>query len=212
MVQRNGRATGECFVVLCNPGELEVAMRKNKAYMGSRYIEVFEARKMDYYRAIAETYGSTASRSGRGPSSPRETRLDRETRDRSRSPPPRARDGGKVGGGSTAQHPAAGTSTIIKLRGLPFSAGPEEVVEFFADPSLGLGSMPTVDDVVIATGPDGRPSGMAFVEFTNPATADAAMGKDRHLMGSRYIELFLTTVDERARYLPVPVVSGPHLI
>lgn len=38
--------SGEAYVVLSHPADLEVAMRKNKAYMGSRYIEVFEARKM----------------------------------------------------------------------------------------------------------------------------------------------------------------------
>ena len=33
-------------MVLHSLAELDMALRKNKAYMGSRYIEVFEARKL----------------------------------------------------------------------------------------------------------------------------------------------------------------------
>jgi len=51
---------------------------------------------------------------------------------------------------------------------------------------------------------------MAFVEFESVEAATAALGKDRHLMGSRYIELFPSNEDERARFLPVE--KGPHFI
>lgn len=43
LVRRGGRATGEAFVLLPHPADLDAALRKNRAYMGSRYIEVFEA-------------------------------------------------------------------------------------------------------------------------------------------------------------------------
>jgi hypothetical protein len=54
--------------------------------------------------------------------------------------------------------------------------------------------------VHIALGPDGRPNGMAFVEFDSEDAAAAGLQKDRHIIGSRYIEVFLSTADERARY------------
>ena len=41
IAQRGGRATGEAIAVLSHPAEMDIAMRKNKAYMGSRYIELF---------------------------------------------------------------------------------------------------------------------------------------------------------------------------
>ena len=55
---------------------------------------------------------------------------------------------------------------------------------------------------------------MAFVEFESPDAAEAALALDRQLMGSRYIELFLTTEDERARFQPVQGGGGgaPHMI
>lgn len=43
---RGGRPTGEAYVVLHSLGDLDMALRKNRAYMGTRYIEVFEARKL----------------------------------------------------------------------------------------------------------------------------------------------------------------------
>jgi hypothetical protein len=45
-VTRNSRPTGEAFVVLRSLADMDMALRKNKAYMGTRYIEVFEARKL----------------------------------------------------------------------------------------------------------------------------------------------------------------------
>lgn len=201
MVNRNGRPTGESIVVLSHPAEIDIALGKNKAYMGSRYIEVFETRKIDYYRTVAENFGLDRGRpsyNGGGGyhslSSPR---------DRSRSPVPRVGGGGS-GSGSGGGVSLIGMSKIIKCRGLPFSASKEQVADFFADSVLGLDPPPNPEDVVIAMGPDGRPNGIAFVEFATSEVAEAALKKDRHLMGTRYIELFLVTEEERARHVSVP--------
>lgn len=69
----------------------------------------------------------------------------------------------------------------------------------------------------MAAGYDGRPNGMAFVEFGTPQEAEAALGKDRHLMGSRYIELFISSEEERSRFQPAGALTsggggGPHMI
>lgn len=66
--------------------------------------------------------------------------------------------------------------------------------------------------MTIATGHDGRPNGMAFVEFESPEAAGIALGKDRQLMGSRYIEIFISNEDERARFIPVGGGGGPKFI
>lgn len=67
--------------------------------------------------------------------------------------------------------------------------------------------------VCIVTGPDGRPSGMGFVEFESPEAAAAAMTKHRQMMGTRYVEIFPSTEDERARfaphYVPPPREAAP---
>jgi heterogeneous nuclear ribonucleoprotein F/H len=48
----------------------------------------------------------------------------------------------------------------------------------------------------------GRPSGVALVEFNTPQEAATAMTKDKQMMGTRYIELFMSSRDELQRYLP----------
>ena len=71
-------------------------------------------------------------------------------------------------------------------------------------------------------GADGKPTGLAFVEFDTPELAAAALRasflkllqcvvwqhsvamlvlqKDRAMMGPRYLEIFLSSVAERDRY------------
>jgi heterogeneous nuclear ribonucleoprotein F/H len=45
LVKRDGRLTGEAFVVLSGPMHVEHALSKNRSYMGRRYIEIFRAKK-----------------------------------------------------------------------------------------------------------------------------------------------------------------------
>jgi heterogeneous nuclear ribonucleoprotein F/H len=189
IVQRHGKSTGEAFAVLAHPAELDMALRKNKAYLGTRYIEVFETRKIDYYKAIVDTMSHNGGM---------HERRGRDNRSRSRTPPPRKPRGGQ----QKSQGPEPGTTSIVKLRGLPFSADPDRVLEFFSDSDLGI-DLPSTEKVLIATGADHRPNGMAFVEFDSPRTAEIALKKHKQMMGSRYVEVFLASVDERARYIPL---------
>ncbi len=46
MVKRDGRLSGEAFVVLSSPMHVEVALSKNRTYLGRRYIEVYRAKKV----------------------------------------------------------------------------------------------------------------------------------------------------------------------
>lgn len=46
MVHRDGRLSGEAFVVLSSPMQVELALSKNRSYMGRRYVEVFKTQKM----------------------------------------------------------------------------------------------------------------------------------------------------------------------
>jgi hypothetical protein len=48
----------------------------------------------------------------------------------------------------------------------------------------------------------GRPTGVALVEFASPQEAQVAMSKDKQMMGTRYIEVFVSNRDELQRYLP----------
>ena len=45
-VKRDGRFSGEAFVVVGSTSQVQAAVDKNKSYMGRRYVEVFRAKKL----------------------------------------------------------------------------------------------------------------------------------------------------------------------
>ena len=45
MVRRDGRLSGEAYIVLSMPMHVELALSKNRTYLGRRYIEVYRAKK-----------------------------------------------------------------------------------------------------------------------------------------------------------------------
>ena len=100
--------------------------------------------------------------------------------------------------GSLPAWAEAGNLTgLVRLRGLPFNATPEQVLQFFAgfEPPRGTGG------VHMVLGANGRPNGEAFVEFGSEELAEAAMSKDRQTMGTRYVEVFRSTADQMAAAL-----------
>lgn len=46
MMKKEGRFCGEAYVVLATPLFVDIALTKNKSYMGRRYIEIFRAKKL----------------------------------------------------------------------------------------------------------------------------------------------------------------------
>ncbi|KAL3850125.1 hypothetical protein ACJIZ3_012007 [Penstemon smallii] len=81
-------------------------------------------------------------------------------------------------------------TTVLRMRGLPFSAGKDDVLDFFKNFTLSEKS------IHISFNHEGRPTGEAFVEFASVDDAKAALAKDRMTLGSRYIELFSSSLEE----------------
>jgi len=79
---------------------------------------------------------------------------------------------------------------LVKMRGLPFSITERDIIQFFR----GL-KFPR-DWVTIVSGPGGRMTGEAFVEFHNDADMKKALSRDREKIGTRYVELFASTAAE----------------
>ncbi|XP_074321280.1 uncharacterized protein LOC141657832 [Silene latifolia] len=79
---------------------------------------------------------------------------------------------------------------ILKMRGLPFSATKKDVSEFFS------GFVLKDESIHITMNLNGKTTGEAFVEFASAEDSEAAMQKDRKILGSRYIELFASSEDE----------------
>jgi heterogeneous nuclear ribonucleoprotein F/H len=84
--------------------------------------------------------------------------------------------------GSTDDHVVH--TGVLRLRGLPFSATKEDIVNFFRDFEL------TEQNIHLVLKRDGLPSGEAFVEFKSAEESKAALKNDRMKIGGRYIELF----------------------
>lgn len=164
-VHKGGKFTGEAFCVLGYPLQVDFALQRNRQNIGRRYVEVFRSKRQEYYKAIANEVSDA-----RGGSSPR--------RSASRA---KSYDEGK----DSAEH-----TGVLRLRGLPFSASKDDIMDFFKDFVL------SEDSVHIVMNSEGRPSGEAYVEFANAEDSKAAMAKDRMTLGSRYIELFPSSHSE----------------
>lgn len=175
-VHKGGKFTGEAYCVLGYPLQIDFALQRNRQNIGRRYVEVFRSRKDEYYKAIAnEVFDAPGGSPRRGA--------------------PRARS-------SDETWDLSEFKGVLRLRGLPFSATKEEIINFFNDFVL------SEDKIHLIANSEGRPAGEAFVEFASPEDSRSAMSKDRMTLGYRYIELFPAAREEleeaisRGRTLP----------
>ena len=84
------------------------------------------------------------------------------------------------------QTPRGSSCTTVKMRGLPYRVSPEEVISFFA------GFDAIADSLRLGTDSMGRPSGEGWLSFgSEEEAARAARDRNKHYLGSRYIELKL---------------------
>jgi len=79
---------------------------------------------------------------------------------------------------------------VVKLRGLPYDATQMQVQEFFR------GLQIEDNGILLATDFNGRPSGEAYVQFTNVGDGKKALTKNKENMGHRYIEVFSSSMNE----------------
>ena len=171
LVDKNGRFSGEAFVVFPSAMQAEFALHRNRQNMGRRYVEVFRCKKQEYYSAIAAEVNQGGF-------------FDSEYRHS--PPPPRPK---KLAEDKSSME----YTEVLKLRGLPYSATTEDVIKFFVEYEL------TEDNVHIAYRPDGKATGEAYVEFPTAEVAKTAMCKDKMTIGTRYVELFPSTPEEASR-------------
>ncbi|KAM4593370.1 epithelial splicing regulatory protein 2 isoform 1-T1 [Odontesthes bonariensis] len=117
----------------------------------------------------------------------------------------------KIAGGTSnevAQFLSKENQVIIRMRGLPFTATPQEVLSFLGPES------PVTDGaegLLFVKYPDGRPTGDAFVLFSCEEYAQNALKRHKQILGKRYIELFRSTAAEVQqvlnRYMSTPLIS-----
>lgn len=105
-------------------------------------------------------------------------------------PPFPGRGSGRGGGIQVGEH-----TGYLRMRGLPFSASKDDVMEFFKVYN------PVEGSILLTVRSDGRATGEAYVAFSSPDDSKKAMALHRSMMGSRYIELFISNKDEHTRAL-----------
>ncbi|CAL4095666.1 unnamed protein product, partial [Meganyctiphanes norvegica] len=79
-----------------------------------------------------------------------------------------------------------GEEFVIRIRGLPWSASVDDIVEFFSEVEILEGR----DGVHMTMSREGRPSGEAYVELVSQDDIEEAEKKHKCNMGKRYIEVF----------------------
>ncbi|EDO37823.1 predicted protein, partial [Nematostella vectensis] len=82
---------------------------------------------------------------------------------------------------------------VVRARGLPWSATPEDIQNFFKDCNIVGGPQ---NGVHFTFGIDGRPSGECFVQFVSEKDVEKALEMNNEHMGKRYIEVFRSKAEE----------------
>lgn len=164
-VNKHGKFSGDAYCILGYPLQVDFALQRNRQNIGRRYVEVFGSERQEYYKAIANEVSD--SRSGGG--SPRRSVRAKSSDD--------AKD--------FAEH-----TGVLRLRGLPYSASKDDIMDFFRDFVL------SEDSIHFTMNSEGRRTGEAFVEFVSAEDSKAAMVKDRKMLGNRYIVLFPSSHEE----------------
>ncbi|CAH0760283.1 unnamed protein product [Diatraea saccharalis] len=104
-----------------------------------------------------------------------------------------------VAGGATCEAAAflsRGAQVIVRMRGLPYDALPQQVLDFFSTGDDPVQVLDGADGVLFVRRADGRATGDAFVLFAKEDDAPKALSRHRKLIGARYIELFRSTTAE----------------
>ncbi|XP_022818168.1 RNA-binding protein fusilli isoform X1 [Spodoptera litura] len=149
-----GRRNGEALVRFVSQEHRDMALKRHKHHIGSRYIEV--------YRASGEDFLSVA-------------------------------------GGATCEAAAflsRGAQVIVRMRGLPYDATPQQVLDFFSTGENPVMVLDGAEGVLFVRRADGRATGDAFVLFAKEDDAPKALSRHRKSIGARYIELFRSTTAE----------------
>jgi len=76
--------------------------------------------------------------------------------------------------------------SVIKVRGLPWSATDMDLCKFFRDCEIVGGPR----GIYFCQNDRGQPNGEAFIEMETQADIERALEKNRETMGRRYVEVF----------------------
>ncbi|EDO47286.1 predicted protein, partial [Nematostella vectensis] len=173
---RNGKATGDAFVLFETEEHGRAALKKHREVLGSRYVELFRSSQSEVQQVL-----SSLSLFMMGV--PPLAMLPNPLPQHPPFHPPMFLPGPvpyAANGGSNAKD-------CLRLRGLPFSATVQDVLDFLKEHAAYVAP----GGVHMVYNTQGRPSGDAYVQLLSPDFAAAAANElHKHHMGERYIEVF----------------------
>uniref|UniRef100_A0A8C4L459 Epithelial splicing regulatory protein 1 n=1 Tax=Equus asinus asinus TaxID=83772 RepID=A0A8C4L459_EQUAS len=162
----DGRPTGDAFVLFACEEYAQNALRKHKDLLGKRYIELF--------RSTAAEVQQVLNRFSSAPLIPLPTPPIIPVLPQQFVPPTNVRD-------------------CIRLRGLPYAATIEDILDFLGEFSTDI----RTHGVHMVLNHQGRPSGDAFIQMKSADRAFMAAQKcHKKTMKDRYVEVFQCSAEE----------------
>ncbi|CAE7257960.1 fus [Symbiodinium sp. KB8] len=216
----DGKKTGEAYVIMPSVEIAEKALEeKQKQEIHGRYIELFRASLDDWdeskvhHEAFLRMHGGTADAINKEALVAEVKHIQRSSEDgrakweqfcdtlrtanrdpvRHTSDTLRAFAQGYKNGENldTVANNLGKDSPVVRMRGVPFQAGVEDILYFLSDYSI------REHDITFMKRPDGRHMGEAIVVFPNAQLAQKALDeKQRQEIQGRYIELFRSSHGE----------------
>ncbi|XP_053874409.1 epithelial splicing regulatory protein 1 isoform X3 [Malaclemys terrapin pileata] len=179
-----GRRNGEALVRFVSEEHRELALQRHKHHMGNRYIEVYKATGEDFLKIAGGTSNEAAqflskenqvlNRYSSTPLVPLAAPPVLPVLPQQFMPPTNVRD-------------------CIRLRGLPYAATIEDILEFLGEFSADI----RTHGVHMVLNHQGRPSGDAFIQMKSADRAFLAAQKcHKKTMKDRYIEVFQCSAEE----------------
>ncbi|KAG9478792.1 hypothetical protein GDO78_012446 [Eleutherodactylus coqui] len=162
----DGRPTGDAFVLFACEEYAQNALKKHKDLLGKRYIELFRSTAAEVQQVL-NRYSST-------PLIPLPTPPIIPVLPQPFIPPVNVRD-------------------CIRLRGLPYAATIEDILEFLGEFSADI----RTHGVHMVLNHQGRPSGDSFIQMKSAERAFLAAQKcHKKTMKDRYVEVFQCSAEE----------------
>ncbi|KFM78083.1 RNA-binding protein fusilli, partial [Stegodyphus mimosarum] len=171
----DGRATGDAFVLFESEEMAAKALQKHREVIGSRYIELFRSTTAEVQQVLNRC-------------------MDPRTYEQ---PQPLLTNIPQVPLISPQLLPPGSRKDCIRLRGLPFEAQVEQILEFLGEHSKNI----VYQGVHMVYNAQGQPSGEAFIQMDTEHSAFMAAQQRHHrymVFGKkqRYIEVFQCSVDD----------------
>ncbi|KAM9493260.1 epithelial splicing regulatory protein 2 isoform 1-T1 [Clarias gariepinus] len=167
----DGRPTGDAFVLFACEEYAQNALKKHKQILGKRYIELFRSTAAEVQQVL-NRYMSTPLIS-------------------TLPPPPTM-----VPVPVLAASPfitTASTRDCVRLRGLPYTAAIEDILEFMGEHTIDI----KPHGVHMVLNQQGRPSGDAFIQMKSADRAFMVAQKcHKKMMKDRYVEVFQCSTEE----------------